>query len=78
MRHDIFISYRRDSGEHLAARVKDALKSRDLSVFMDVEDLKSGKFDESLFKKIEEAMDISQSLEKTRAGKGLSALANSS
>lgn len=56
--HDIFISYRRDGGEHLAGRVKDALKGRGFSVFMDVEDLKSGKFDEALLAKIEAATDF--------------------
>jgi hypothetical protein len=55
---DIFISYRRDGGEHLAARVKDALKARGFSVFMDIEDLKSGKFNEALFQKIEAATDF--------------------
>jgi hypothetical protein len=54
MAHDIFISYRRNGGEHLAGRVKDALKNRGFSVFMDVEDLKSGKFDTALLKEIEE------------------------
>lgn len=58
MSHDVFISYRRDGGEHLAARIKDALKSRGFSVFMDVEDLKSGKFDSALLKEIEAATDV--------------------
>jgi hypothetical protein len=38
--------------------VKDALKNRGFSVFMDVEDLKSGKFDEALLGKIEHATDV--------------------
>ena len=58
MAHDIFISYRRNGGEHLAGRVKDALKNRGFSVFMDVEDLKSGKFDTALLKEIEETTDV--------------------
>jgi hypothetical protein len=58
MTHGVFISYRRDGGEHLAGRIKDALKSRGFSVFMDVEDLKSGKFDTALLKKIEETSDV--------------------
>jgi len=58
MKHDVFISYRRDGGEHLAGRVKDALKARGFSVFMDVEDLKSGRFDVALFGKIEEATNV--------------------
>ena len=56
--HDVFISYRRDGGEHLAARVKQALGERGFSVFMDVEDLKSGRFDEALLEKIEQATDV--------------------
>jgi hypothetical protein len=58
MSHDVFISYRRDGGEHLAGRIKDALKSRGFSVFMDVEDLKSGKFDLALLREIEAATDV--------------------
>ena len=42
----------------LAARMKDALKERGFSVFMDIEDLKSGKFNEALLQKIEEATDF--------------------
>ena len=56
--HDIFISYRRDGGEHLAGRVKDALENRGFSAFLDVEDLKSGKFNEALLRKIEDATDF--------------------
>ena len=55
---DVFISYRRDGGDDLAARVKDALKSRGFEAFMDVEDLKSGRFDTALLEKIEEATDV--------------------
>src|SRR5579862_1143064 len=58
MKHDIFISYRRDGGEHLAGRVKDALKALGFTVFMDVDDLNSGRFDEALFGKIEQATDF--------------------
>jgi TPR repeat protein len=56
--HDIFISYRREGGEHLAGRVKYALVTRGFSVFMDVEDLKSGRFDEALLQKIQGATDV--------------------
>jgi hypothetical protein len=58
MSHDIFICYRRDGGEHLAARVAHALRTRGFSVFMDIEDLKSGKFNEALLAKIDEATDF--------------------
>jgi len=55
---NVFISYRRDGGEHLAARVRSALQVRGFTVFMDVEDLKSGKFTTALLRKIEEATDF--------------------
>ena len=58
MPHNIFISYRRDGGKHLAGRIKDALKTRGFSVFMDIEDLKSGRFNSALFAVIEEATDV--------------------
>src|SRR3954471_6487109 len=58
MAHDIFISYRRDDGEHLAGRVNDVLKGRGFSVFMDVVDLKNGKFNSALFREIEEIRDM--------------------
>jgi hypothetical protein len=57
-KHDVFISYRRKGGEHLAGRIKEALGLRGFSIFMDVEDLKAGKFDEALFREIEEAKDV--------------------
>jgi hypothetical protein len=56
--HDIFISYRRNGGEDLAGQVKNALRDRGFSAFMDVVDLKSGKFDEALLRQIEEATDF--------------------
>jgi hypothetical protein len=56
--YDIFISYRRDGGEHLAGRVRDALIHRGYRVFMDVEDLKSGRFDDALFSIIDGVTDV--------------------
>jgi len=56
--HDVFISYRRRGGLDLAARVKDALERRGFSAFMDIEDLKSGPFNEALLRKIEDATDV--------------------
>jgi hypothetical protein len=58
MTHDIFVSYRREGGVDLAARIKDALKAKGYSVFMDIEDLKSGKFNVALLNKIAEATDV--------------------
>lgn len=58
MTHDIFISYRRRGGEHLAGRIADALKSKGFAAFMDVDDLRAGKFDEALVGTIHEAKDV--------------------
>ena len=57
-RHDIFISYRRIGGDHFAARVAEELKNRGYSVFMDVNDLESGLFNEAIYNKINEVMDV--------------------
>jgi len=57
-RQDVFVSYRRDGGEHLSRRVMEALQERGFSVFVDVEDLKSGKFSPTILRKIELATDV--------------------
>lgn len=57
-KHDIFISYRRDGGVDLATRIKTNLESKGFSVFMDIEDLKSGQFNKELLFKIENATDF--------------------
>jgi len=54
----VFISYRRDGGDGLAGRVRDALRQRGYRVFLDVEDLRSGKFNEALFSQIERSTDF--------------------
>ncbi len=54
----IFISYRRDGGEGLAGRVRDTLTQRGYSVFLDVEDLSTGKFNEALFREINNRPDF--------------------
>jgi len=56
--HDIFISYRRDSGTEIALLIKNALQGKGYSTFMDIETLKSGKFDEELYYKIEKSKDV--------------------
>ena len=48
-----FISYRRDGGEIMAQLIHDRLVARGLSVFYDIESLKSGAFDVKLYKEIE-------------------------
>lgn len=55
---DIFISYRREGGEFLASLLYQRLSSDGYSVFLDVESLRSGKFNEQLFKVIDECTDF--------------------
>lgn len=55
---DIFISYRREGGEFLASLLYQRLSSDGYSVFLDVESLRSGKFNEQLFRVIEECTDF--------------------
>uniref|UniRef100_T1J6E6 ADP-ribosyl cyclase/cyclic ADP-ribose hydrolase n=1 Tax=Strigamia maritima TaxID=126957 RepID=T1J6E6_STRMM len=52
---DIFISYRRSTGKHLASLVNKYLVERKYSVFIDVDELESGLFDEQLFQVIANA-----------------------
>lgn len=55
---DIFISYRRDGGEFLASLLYQRLNSDGYSVFLDVESLRSGKFNEQLYQVIEACTDF--------------------
>ena len=58
MKYDIFISYRRDGGDTLAQLIYDRLTDRGYSVFLDIESLRSGKFNEKLFSVIDECRDV--------------------
>lgn len=58
MRYQIFISYRRENGEYLAALLKDRLSEIGYQVFYDVESLRSGDFNEELLSVIEECEDV--------------------
>lgn len=49
---DVFISYRRDGGDILSRLVKSELDEHGLSVFLDVEELKTGRFDDRLLEVI--------------------------
>lgn len=55
---DIFISYRRADGYELAKLVKDHLEKAGYSVFLDLEDLRAGKFNEKLYSNIENCNDF--------------------
>jgi hypothetical protein len=56
--HDVFICYRHEGGVDLASRVKEFLDKKGYSVFMDIENLKSGPFNKELLTKIENAKDV--------------------
>lgn len=58
MKYDIFISYRRDGGDTLAQLIYDRLTHRGYRVFLDIESLNAGKFNEKLLDVIEECKDI--------------------
>lgn len=58
MEYDVFISYRRDGGEHLAKMIRDSLTERGYHVFFDVESLRSGEFNTALYDVIEHCKDI--------------------
>lgn len=52
---DVFISYRRESGASEARAIRAELQQRKLRVFLDVDDLRSGHFDEALLARIADA-----------------------
>ncbi len=54
----VFISYRRSGGAEFARLIRDAIQNRGYSVFLDVEDLRSGPFNTALFGQIERAQDF--------------------
>ncbi len=56
--YDIFISYRREGGFETARIVQEKLKSLGYRVFLDFEDLRTGKFNEQLYSVITESSDF--------------------
>jgi len=56
--YDIFISYRRDGGFETARIIYERLRGQGYSVFFDVETLRSGKFNNELYRKIEQCRDF--------------------
>ncbi|KAL8580973.1 hypothetical protein ACOMHN_017539 [Nucella lapillus] len=52
---DVFISYRRSNGSQLASLLKVHLQLRGFTVFIDIERLRAGKFDESLLESVRQA-----------------------
>ena len=57
-KYDIFISYRRQGGEDEAWKLKFSLEKMGYRVFMDREALRSGDFNEQLYRRIEECRDF--------------------
>ena len=51
-KYDVFISYRRSNGSHLASLLYLYLTNRNLKVFLDVESLEGGKFEDDISKSI--------------------------
>ena len=58
MKYDVFISYRRDGGDTLSQLIYDRLTHRGYRVFLDIESLNAGKFNEKLLEVIEECKDM--------------------
>lgn len=58
MAYQIFLSYRRDGADVLARLMYERLKNEGYSVFLDVESLDSGKFNEQLYDVIEQCEDF--------------------
>jgi len=56
--YQIFISYRRDGGESLAYLLRERLAHDGYSVFLDVEALRSGMFNQALYQVIDECTDF--------------------
>ena len=54
-RYDAFISYRRENGFLMAQVIYDRLKDKGIQCFFDLEELRSGKFDEKILVAIREA-----------------------
>ena len=55
---DVFISYRREGGYAMARLVYECLRNVGLSVFLDLEELRSGQFNEKLYEEIEKCKNF--------------------
>lgn len=55
---DVFISYRREGGYTMARLVYECLRNIGLSVFLDLEELRSGQFNEKLYEEIEKCKNF--------------------
>lgn len=57
-KYDVFLSYRRDGGETMAILLRDRLTAKGYRVFLDVENLRSGDFNEKLLEIIGNCTDF--------------------
>ena len=57
-KYDVFVSYRRSTGSQLASLLKVHLQLKGLSVFLDVAELGSGKFDKALLTTISNSRNV--------------------
>lgn len=55
---DVFVSYRRSNGSQLASLLKVHLELRGFTVFIDVDRLEAGKFDNNLLNSIRQAKNF--------------------
>lgn len=56
--YDVFISYRRDGGFEMARLLYEHFKSVGLNPFFDLEELRSGQFNEKLYKAIDDSVNF--------------------
>lgn len=56
--YDIFLSYRREGGFEVANLIHDRLSRQGYRVFMDIESMRSGKFNDQLYRVIDQAKDV--------------------
>ena len=54
MAYDVFISYRRDGGDTMARLLYDRLTAEGFSPFLDIEQMRSGRFNHQLYERIAE------------------------
>lgn len=55
---DAFISYRRENGFYIACLIRDQLKEKGISAFLDLKELRSGEYDQKLYKVIRETKNF--------------------
>lgn len=54
----VFVTYRREGGWETARLIREALTGRGYSVFLDVENLRAGRFNRQIYSEIEHSSDL--------------------